>query len=208
MKDLRSIIAANICELRTDAGLTQMKLADILNYSDKAVSKWERGEAIPDITVLKSIADYFGVGVDYLLEQEHGERTDRAREFVIARKKNRIFIACISVLLVFLVATVAFSVLTSIGAISAPWIMYIYALPVSSTLILVFNCVWGRRKLNYLIVTLLMWTAILSAYLTLLIFLDINFWLLFVIGAPMQVILLFLPGISFVKYRTDRRKPR
>ncbi len=208
MKDLRAIIAANICELRVDAGLTQLKLAEILNYSDKAVSKWERGEAIPDVTVLKSIADYFGVGVDYLLEEKHGEPTDRAKAFVKVRRRNRAFITCISVLLVFLVATVAFSVLTSLSSVFAPWIMYIYALPISFTILLVFNCIWGRRKLNYLIVTFLMWTIILSAYLTLLSFADVNFWLIFVIGAPVQVILLFLPGISFVKYRTDRRGTR
>ena len=55
--ELRGIIAKNICSLRTGAGLTQLQLAEILNYSDKAVSKWERGESVPDIFMLKRIAD-------------------------------------------------------------------------------------------------------------------------------------------------------
>ena len=67
MVDLREIIAKNICDLRIGAGMTQSNLAAVLNYSDKAVSKWERAESIPDIEVLKEIADLFGVSVDYLL---------------------------------------------------------------------------------------------------------------------------------------------
>ena len=58
--ELREIIAKNICDLRVGAGLTQLGLAEILNYSDKAVSKWERAESTPDVFMLKRIADYFG----------------------------------------------------------------------------------------------------------------------------------------------------
>ena len=67
MEDLKAIIADNINQLRRDAGLTQLELAERLNYSDKAISKWERGESIPDIVTLKAVADEFGVSVDYLL---------------------------------------------------------------------------------------------------------------------------------------------
>ena len=78
--ELRGIIAKNICSLRTGAGLTQLQLAEILNYSDKAVSKWERGESVPDIFMLKRIADYFGVSVDYLLEASHPKREEPMSE--------------------------------------------------------------------------------------------------------------------------------
>ena len=71
MEDLKSIIAKNITDLRLKNGYTQIQLASILNYSDKAVSKWERAESIPDITVLKEIADLFNVTVDYLLNLDH-----------------------------------------------------------------------------------------------------------------------------------------
>jgi len=73
MENLKSIIAKNIVLLRTGAHLTQAELAERLNYSDKAVSKWERGESLPDITVIKAIADMFGVTVDWLL-RENGEQ--------------------------------------------------------------------------------------------------------------------------------------
>ena len=71
MSDLKKIIANNISELRRAFPLTQAELAEKLNYSDKAVSKWERGESMPDIEVLKQIADLFGVSVDYLLSETH-----------------------------------------------------------------------------------------------------------------------------------------
>ena len=52
MEDLKFITAANIISLRTKAGMTQAQLAELLNYSDKSVSKWERAEAVPDAYVL------------------------------------------------------------------------------------------------------------------------------------------------------------
>ena len=63
-EDIKQTIASNLSGYRKKAGLTQQQLADKLNYSDKAVSKWERAEAIPDVIVLKSIADIYGVKVD------------------------------------------------------------------------------------------------------------------------------------------------
>ena len=89
MKDLREIIAKNICALRTEANMTQLGLAELLNYSDKAVSKWERGEALPDVLVLKAIADHFGVSVDYLLTDEHREGEYSSRAVIKARKTRR-----------------------------------------------------------------------------------------------------------------------
>jgi len=70
MENLRLIIARNITELRREAGLTQLELAEKLNYSDKAVSKWERAESVPDIAVLKAVADLFGVTVDELISEK------------------------------------------------------------------------------------------------------------------------------------------
>ena len=48
MNNIKSIIAQNITDLRRAKGLTQLELAEQLNYSDKAVSKWERAESMPD----------------------------------------------------------------------------------------------------------------------------------------------------------------
>ena len=67
LSELKLICASNIIRLRTAAGMTQAELGAKLNYSDKSVSKWERGEAIPDAWVLTRLAEIFGVTVDYIL---------------------------------------------------------------------------------------------------------------------------------------------
>ena len=66
---LKLISASNIINLRTGAGLTQAELGAKLNYSDKTISKWERGDAIPDAFVLTQLAEIFGVDVNYLLSE-------------------------------------------------------------------------------------------------------------------------------------------
>ena len=55
-QNVRSIIASNLTKYRKNLGLTQLELAEKLNYSDKTLSKWERGESIPDIVTLKQLA--------------------------------------------------------------------------------------------------------------------------------------------------------
>jgi len=205
MKDMRLIIANNIQSLRIRSGLTQLGLAEILNYSDKAISKWERAEALPDVTVLKRLADYFGVSVDYLLEEEHtGSPEDKMYQKM--RDKNRFIIVLVSIVGVFALATVLFSIFYVIDLFRAPWILFVYAAAVSSIVALVLNCTWGKRRYIYPILSVLLWTAMTSAYLTLNLNFGINWWILFLIGIPLQVIILILSGMSYVKKRKESVK--
>ena len=59
-----------IYEMRTRKGLTQKELAEKCNVTDKAVSKWERGEGCPDVTVLPKLAEIFGIEVESLMNGE------------------------------------------------------------------------------------------------------------------------------------------
>ena len=68
MEEVKDIVAKNIHELRKKNNMTQLELAEKLNYSDKTVSKWEKGENSPDITFLVEIANIFGVSLDYLVK--------------------------------------------------------------------------------------------------------------------------------------------
>ena len=200
MKDLRPIIAKNICDLRIDRGITQQNLADTLNYSDKAVSKWERAEALPDVTVLKQIADYFGVSVDYLLEAEHKNGMGCSKQIAALRRRNRVIITLIAVAAAWFLATVAFAVFVSVEIAFAPWLVYVYAIPVSAIVAVIFNSLWGIRKLNFLLVSILIWGLILSVYLTARFF-AYNPWVLFIVGIPAQFIITFFPGIGLFRYR-------
>ena len=77
--DTNQIFAKNIIFLRTKNNMTQLELAEKLNYSDKAVSRWERAEAIPDAKVLIEMSDIFGVSIDNLLKKEIKEKHIRPK---------------------------------------------------------------------------------------------------------------------------------
>lgn len=193
--ELKQIIADNISSLRRDTGMTQSDLAEKLNYSDKAVSKWERGESVPDVTVLKSIADLFGVTVDFLLTEDH---TPADIPVPASKKKlklnNHTWITCISILIVWLMATFVFVMFDMITPhFFVHWLSFVYAIPVSMVVWLVFNTLWFNRRRNFLIISLLMWTLLISLYLSLLVF---NIWQIFVLGIPGQAIIILWSRIK------------
>jgi transcriptional regulator with XRE-family HTH domain len=192
LEDYKRIIANNISELRKAVPLTQAELAEKLNYSDKAVSKWERGESIPDAIVLKQIADVFGVTVDYLLEDIHDLKATM-QSVPRQLKKNRLIITGLSCMLALLIATVAFVVLGLATKLEKTWLVYVYCVPICSILLIVFNSIWGKAKLNFVFISLLVWGLLTSVYLS---FPDYEKWLIFIIGIPAQVIIIMWSGIK------------
>jgi transcriptional regulator with XRE-family HTH domain len=152
--DIKSVVAVNLVKYRKEAKLTQTQAAEKLNYSDKAISKWERGESLPDVYVLKQIAEIYGVELDDMLHEE------TTKEKIQSFYRNRAVISILSVLLVWLVAMIAYVVL----AIVLPndidfhlWNIFIYAIPLSFIVALVFNNLWGGRIYNMIIVSGLEW---------------------------------------------------
>ncbi len=195
MTDLKDIIASNIQSLRKAAGYTQSQLAEELNYSDKAVSKWERGESLPDIVVIKEIADLFKVPVDYLLNIDHSEHKNKHREYTKRRKQNNTIITALSVGLVWFVATFMFFSFASFAPeLTRVWLVFIFAIPASLIVLLIFNSIWGKPRLNFLIISLLVWTLLGAFYVT---FLSHNLWLIFTLGIPAQIIILLWSGLKF-----------
>lgn len=193
MEDIKKIISKNIQSLRKDASMTQSELAERLNYSDKAVSKWERGESVPDIVVLKQISDLFGVTVDYLIEPEHDltSMSSQAKKII---RKNRLIISLLATAMVWLLATIAFVVLGLVmHTVSKVWTAYLVAVPVSCIVLLVFNSIWGRTKLNFVIISVLIWSVLATLYVTLSIE---GLWLIFVLGIPAQIIVLLWSNLE------------
>ena len=189
MEDLKVIIAGNIALLRSKNEMTQLELAEKLNYSDKAVSKWERAESLPDIVVLKQIADIFGVGLDYLCESEHKTKEKKTVENDSLRKRKQIDIMSMSVALVWLVATLVFVVLDITTNIQyGHYLSFVYAIPVSAIVWLVFNSIWFNRRTNYIIISLLVWSVLLAFYMSFFFF-GIDIRMLFLLGIPGQIII-------------------
>lgn len=167
MEDLKTIIAKNIVTLRQAAKLTQSDLAEQLNYSDKAISKWERAESLPDITVLKAIADLFEVPLDYLVQETHDAAPVQKAEPAPNKKRNHLVITLLSILIVWFVATLVYVTLDmALPAKGARFLVFVYALPISTIVWLVFNSIWFNSRRNFLIISLMMWTTILSVVLT------------------------------------------
>ena len=189
MEDPKEIIARNIVDLRRKNGRTQLELAEKLNYTDKAVSKWERGESIPDVAVLKTIADLFGVTVDYLLTAEHKTTVPVLSRLESTLRSHRV-ITGLSILLVALLATLIFVILDLLpGERGGAWLSFIWAVPVGSIVWLVFNSIWFNRHLNYLIISILVWSTLTATHITALFF-GVNIWLIYVLGVPGQAIIL------------------
>lgn len=196
--NIHNVIARNIQELRTEMKITQSKLAEALNYSDKAISKWERGESLPDVTVLKRIADYFGVTVDYLLEGRHDEEElRRSRELPKGLRRNRFIIATLATMLVWFVATFVFVVYLMLPTSSGfpMWVVFIYAIPLSCIVMLVFNCIWGDKRFNFLIISVMQWSLILCAHLTIHLTTSLNLWYVYILGIPAQIMIILWSGL-------------
>ena len=193
MENNRQIVANKIHELRVARDMTQIDLAAHLNYSDKAISKWERAESTPDITVLVQIADLFGVTMDELIRDR--KPAEPSPEEKVSSSQKHGLIVGMSLLLVCLIATFAFVILTLIGVDAAYcWLSFVYAVPAGMIVWLVLNSIWFDRRRNFLIISLLMWSVLATIFLSLLPF-GRNIWLIFILGIPGQIIILLWSGL-------------
>lgn len=181
MEELRTVIANNLMNLRKASKLTQLELAEKLNYSDKAISKWERGESLPDVILLKQIADMYNVNVDYLM-QEHSF-DDAKKHKPKSKLNNKLIITLLACLVVWVCAVIVYVNLSIIKDINY-WMIWVWAVPVSAIVLIVFSSIWGKRKHILMSVSLLVWSFLASCYLQ---FIKYNIWTIFLLGVPLQV---------------------
>jgi transcriptional regulator with XRE-family HTH domain len=201
LSELKLISASNIIKLRTGAGMTQAELGEKLNYSDKTISKWERGEAIPDAYVLTQLAEIFGVTVDYILsshsEWKPNEVTteDKPEE----HKYSINMIIAISVLGVWTLALTIFVLLWMFGNIV--WEIFVTALPISILVYMILICAFNRRKyLQYVIAAF-----VLSVFIFLYCVIPMQKpWQLFLIAIPAEIIVFLSCNIRVKSKNTPK----
>ena len=199
LSELKLISASNIIKLRTEAGLTQAELGEKLNYSDKTISKWERGEAIPDAYVLTQMAEIFGVTVDYLLSSHdawESPEQQAARQEEAGYSVNMII--AISVLGVWTMALTIFILLWLFDIIL--WETFIVALPVSILTYMVLICVFRRRQHLQFVIAAFVLSMFILLYFTLPMQKP---WQLFLIAIPAEIIVFLSCNIR----RRPRKKP-
>ena len=183
MKDVKPIIAENLTALRKSRGLTQAELAEKFDYSDKAVSRWEHGDTLPDMNVLCELCEFYGITLDGLVS-----KNDEIENIQTAPKKGndvKIAMCALTVSIVWLVATVIF-VYSNIVNNSAYWKAFVWAVPVSCLVILRMTRTYRTKIFSIILSSLEIWTLLAAIYIQCL---KYNIWLIFIIGVPAQIII-------------------
>ena len=195
LEKLKRQIGINIATHRKHVGLTQAGLAEKLNYSDKAVSKWERGESIPDALTLIQLAELFQISVDSLLSDPNvlpgnpgtlEKAMTQVSEKALNRKANKNVILGLSSTLVWFVALLIFVVISSFD-LPYSWIAFFYAVPVNAIVLLSLRSAWHDFRWNQALITLIVWGSLLSIFMVSITVFQYNFWKLFLLGIPGQL---------------------
>ncbi len=193
---LKNQIGANIAAYRKQLGLTQAGLAEKLNYSDKAVSKWERGESIPDVLTLMQLAQQFEISVNDLLCDPDAlpgnpgkleKAMTQVSEKALKRKADKKIILALSTTLVWFVALLAYVICSTFDFLNPyRYLLFFYAIPANAIVLLSLRSAWHDFRGNKLYVSAIVWGSLLSIYVTVQVLLHYNFWKLFLLGIPGQ----------------------
>ncbi len=194
MENIKEIIAGNLVSLRKERKFTQQELASRLNYSDKAVSRWEHAETLPDIETLCRICEIYGVKFEYLLQKEQPKKNNP--NIIKKDTPNKIIIMLIAILSVWIAAIISFSYMNIILNKNM-WTIFIWAIPLTCFVAQICNSYFFKNVLfKYILSSLANWTLILSLYLQLIAY---NIWMLFIIGIPVQIIIILLAILKINK---------
>ena len=192
---LKQQIGSNIAAYRKRAGMTQVGLAEKLNYSDKAVSKWERGESMPDVTTLIQLADQFDITVNDLVVDPNAlpgnpgtleKAMTQVSEKALKRKANKNIILGLSTTLVWFVALLFFVVISSFD-IPYSWLAFFYAVPANAIVLLSLRSAWRDFRWNKVLISTIAWGSLVSIHVSLWIFLGVNVWKIYLLGIPGQI---------------------
>lgn len=193
-------IGSNIAAYRKRAGLTQAGLAEKLNYSDKAVSKWERGESVPDVITLMQLAEQFDITVNDLLvdpEKLPSNPTSleaamtKVSEKALKKKADKGIILKLSSLLVWFVALFIYVVLSNFELTERySTLFFAYAIPANAIVLLSLRSAWHDFRWNKALISIIVWGSLLSIFVTFFIFWNVCVWKLFLLGIPGQIAIL------------------
>ena len=201
MENLPEIVGTNLQALRKAKGLTQQELSAQVHYSDKSISKWELGYALPSVDILLDFATYFGVTLDFLVaEHEQGEVAKQEEAKQRKTDPNPPIIMAMSVTFVILVAIcIFFSRFLFAGEDAdqlAFWPVFVWMVPFTFLLLAVETQLFYHKSIATLtLASIALWTFIASFPIA---FSRPDLWMILVVGGPIQVI--------FILYRNLRKK--
>lgn len=205
--EINEKIARNLIYYRKEAGFTQAELAEKINYSDKSVSKWEQGNALPDIYILMKLAKLYNITLSQLVGEEPPPPPAPSKK----KTGLHVFIMLLSCGIVWLVATLSFALLQLLSPGGAWWIVFVCALPICAILLIVYASVWKYRALHVISVSALIWTAITCVYLILSNACAFKGgWVIFLVGVPLQILEVFWASFRtlFRRWKTGMMERR
>lgn len=201
-EEIKKNFSSNLIRLRKTNGLTQLALAEKLNYSDKAVSKWEVGSVIPDVETMTHIADFFGITVNDLIYPETNK--NRFKKIFL---ENHLNITMLSIGLAWFISTIVFFILQKTTTLDRLWLTFIITIPVTFIILIVFSSIWFNKLVTMISVSGLAWSFLLTLFLF---FNHTSYWFLFIIGIVGQLVIIFwakLKKIVIPKYsKTTKEK--
>ena len=210
-EELKTIVGANLARLRKDRGMTQAELAERINYSDKAVSKWERGESLPDVLTLLSLAKELGTDLNTLTgcapEPEAAkplpepivpEQPPKKPKLTSRYRADKTVILKLSSILVWVVALFLYMVLDAFG-VKNLWVLFVMAVPANAIVLLSLRSAWKMYGWNRILISVIMWGALLTIYLLLWLGFSVNVWKILLMGVLGQAAIL----LWFRMFRTE-----
>ena len=202
LEDMKLVVASKLIKLRQAAGMTQAELGEKLSYSDKTVSKWERGESMPDVYVMSQIAQIYGVTVDWLISGQEPWQDpvvrEREEEKAAAPTFSSSVVTMVAVAGIWTMAVLMYVILWMTMDIHV-WLIFATAVPLTIITVLVLNSIWNHGRHNMILVMLLVACVIALVYLYLLPF---NPWQIFIVLVPAEI----LVALCFHIRRGERKK--
>ena len=209
-EELKIAVGAGIARLRRERGLTQAELAERINYSDKAISKWERGESLPDVVTLLNLARELGTDLNTLTgctaqtlaEPEEISETVPAVTSEPIKKRPRAdktVIQKLSSILVWVVALFLYMVMDAFG-VSNLWLLFVAAVPANAIVLLSLRSAWKLYGMNRILISVILWSVLLTVYLLLLVTAKVNVWRILPMGLLGQAAII----LWFKMFRSEK----
>lgn len=201
--DINITIGRNLQKLRRNMKLTQLELAEKFNYSDKSISKWEKGESLPSIEVLYQLAKFYGVSLDTLTTEGEIALPDQP-----ALTRDRLFptkliITLLAISAVWITATIVY-VTNKILTGNNLFMMFLWSVPISCVLLVIFNAIWGKRRWLFWILSFLLWSLLVCLHIQLI---KYNVWIIYFVGIPLQIaVILWSALMSKPKIKQPKEK--
>ncbi len=196
MDELATTISQNLSALRKSRHLTQQELAEQIGYSDKSISKWELGKAIPSVDILLKFAEFYGVTLNDLVATD-GAKKVNAGGHDKKYRTNKIVITAMACTFI-LFAAVAIYV-NAVFSFHDPkmWVIFVWSIPLMSLIAaFLIHRFFGRQVAVWILLSIFLWTLLLSVALTFYLYLDQNIFFILLVGIPVQISIILLAQLK------------